>query len=136
LHNTWISAYRKHQRRPVEVAVDCVTARQSTRYVATAGLRSAEVEVLEALRDSEIQAALQSLPEGSRMAIYYADVEDFSYAQIAEIMGIPKGTVMSRLHRGRRRLRELLFELATKRGALTLGGGAFQLCAGGWRALR
>jgi RNA polymerase sigma-70 factor (ECF subfamily) len=120
LHNTWINAYRKRQRRPVEVAVDSITARQSTRYAdaASTGLRSAEVEVLEALPDSEIQAALLSLPEESRMAIYYADVEDFSYAQIADIMGTSKGTVTSRLHRGRTRLRELLFGLATERGVL------------------
>jgi RNA polymerase sigma-70 factor (ECF subfamily) len=114
LHHTWINAYRKRQRRPVGVAVDCITARQSTRYAATAasGLRSAEVEVLEALPDSEIQAALLSLPEEFRMAIYYADVEDFSYAQIADIMGTSKGTVTSRLNRGRTRLRELLFNTA------------------------
>src|SRR5262249_2608278 len=110
----------KRQRGPLEVGFDYITARPSTRYTATAatGLRSPEVKVLEALPDSEIQAALMSLPEGSRMAIYYADVEDFSYAQIADIMGIPKGTVMSRLHRGRTRLRELLYGLATERGVL------------------
>jgi RNA polymerase sigma-70 factor, ECF subfamily len=118
LHNTWINSYRKHQRRPVEVAVDYLNERQSARYAASAatGLRSAEVEVLEALPDYQIQAALQSLPEEFRMAIYYADVEGFAYAQIADIMGIPKGTVMSRLHRGRTRLRKLLLGLATERG--------------------
>jgi RNA polymerase sigma-70 factor, ECF subfamily len=120
LHNTWINAYRKQQRRPAQVWMDDVTDRYAARYAATAatGLRSAEVEVLEALPDVEIQAALLSLPEGSRMAIYYADVEGFSYGQIADIMGIAKGTVMSRLHRGRTRLRELLFGLATERGVL------------------
>lgn len=120
LHNTWITAYRKHQRRPVEVAVDYVTGCQSTGYAATAptGLRSAEVEVLEALPDVEIQRALMSLPEETRMAIYYADVEGFSYAEIADIMDTPRGTVMSRLNRGRTRLRELLFALATEPGVL------------------
>lgn len=120
LHNTWINAYRKRQRRPVEVAVDYLTERQSSRYAASAatGLRSAEVEVLEALPDYQIQAALHSLPEEFRMAVYYADVEGFSYLQIADIMGIPKGTVMSRLHRGRTRLRELLLGLATERGVV------------------
>ena len=120
LHNTWITAYRKHQRRPQEVAVDYVTGYQSNRYAAMAstGLRSAEVEVLEALPDVEIQRALMSLPEETRMAIYYADVEGFSYAEIADIMDIARGTVMSRLHRGRTRLHELLFTLATERGVL------------------
>jgi RNA polymerase sigma-70 factor (ECF subfamily) len=120
LHNTWITAYRKHQRRPVEVAVDYVTGCQSTRYAAPAstGLRSAEVEVLEALPDVEIQRALMSLPEETRMAIYYADVEGFSYAEIADIMDTPRGTVMSRLNRGRTRLRELLFAIATEPGVL------------------
>jgi RNA polymerase sigma-70 factor (ECF subfamily) len=120
LHNTWINAYRKRQRRPVEVWMDDVTDRHAARYAATApsGLRSAEVEVLEALPDVEIQAALQSLPEEFRMAIYYADVEAFSYAEIADIMSIPKGTVVSRLHRGRTRLRELLLGLATECGVL------------------
>ncbi|HEY2041206.1 MAG TPA: sigma factor-like helix-turn-helix DNA-binding protein [Jatrophihabitans sp.] len=66
----------------------------------------------------EIQRALMSLAEEFRMAIYYADVEGYTYAEIAEIMDIPRGTVMSRLHRGRTRLRELLLALATERGAL------------------
>jgi RNA polymerase sigma-70 factor, ECF subfamily len=110
LRNTWINAYRKQQRQPVEVAIDNLTDRQSTRYAATApmGLRSAEVEALEALPDLEIRAALLSLPEQIRIAVYYADVEDRSYAEIAEMMGTPQGTVTSRLHRGRRQLRELL----------------------------
>jgi RNA polymerase sigma-70 factor, ECF subfamily len=118
LHNTWINAYRKQHRRPVEVAVEYIPEPRSACYAAnaTSGLRSAEIEVLEALPDLDIQAALLSLPEEFRMAIYYADVEGFSYAEIADIMGIPKGTVMSRLHRGRTRLRELLLGLATERG--------------------
>lgn len=120
LHNTWIDAYRKQQRRPREVWLDDVTDRHAALYAAAAptGLRSAEVEVLEALPDKDIQAALLSLPEMYRMAIYYADVEDFSYAEIADIMGIPKRTVMTRLHRGRTQLREALSTLATERGAL------------------
>jgi RNA polymerase sigma-70 factor, ECF subfamily len=120
LHNTWINAYRKQQRRPVEVAFDYITEPRLARYAATAanGLRSAEVETLEALPDYQIQAALLSLPEEFRMAIYYADVEGFSYAQIADIMGTPKGTVMSRLHRGRTQLRQSLCTLATQRKLL------------------
>jgi RNA polymerase sigma-70 factor (ECF subfamily) len=110
LHNTWINTYRRQQRRPIEVAVDNLTDRPSTQCEATApmGLRSAEVEALEALPDLEIRAAMLSLPEQIRMAVYYADVADLSYAEIAELMGTPQGTVTSRLHRGRRRLRELL----------------------------
>ena len=120
LHHTWITTYRKHQHLPVEVAVDYVAGCQTTRYAATAptGLGSAEVEVLEALPAVDIQGALMSLPEEFRMAIHYADVEGFSYAEIADIMDIPRGTVMSRLHRGRTRLRELLFALATEPGVL------------------
>jgi RNA polymerase sigma-70 factor, ECF subfamily len=120
LHNTWIDAYRKQQRRPVEVAIDQVSDHQSARYAANTpvGLGSAEIEVLEALPDLEIQAALLSLPEAFRMAVHYADVEGFSYAEIAAIMGTSKGTVMSRLHRGRTQLRELLFVLATERSVL------------------
>jgi RNA polymerase sigma-70 factor (ECF subfamily) len=117
LHNTWINAYRKPRRRPAEAWVDDVRDRHAARHAETAprGLRLAEVDVLEALPNVEIQAALQSLPEEFRMAIYYADVEGFSYAEIAEIMGIAKGSLASRLHRGRARLRELLCALATER---------------------
>jgi RNA polymerase sigma-70 factor, ECF subfamily len=118
LHNKWINAYRKHQRQPAQVWMDEFTDRHAARYAATAptGLRSAEVEVLEALPDLEIQSALLSLPEEFRMAIYYADVEGFSYAEIADIMNCPMGTVVSRLHRGRTRLRELLITVATLTG--------------------
>jgi len=120
LHNNWINAYRKHQRQPAQVWMDDVTDRYAARYAVTAptGLRSAEVEVLEALPDLEIQAALLSLPEEFRMVIYYADVEGFSHAQIADIMNCPKGTVVSLLHRGRIRLPELLTTLAAQRGFL------------------
>jgi RNA polymerase sigma-70 factor (ECF subfamily) len=109
LHNNWITNYRRQQRRPIEVAIENLTDRQSTRATAAAtGFRSAEVEALEALPDLEIRAALLSLSEQIRTVVYYADVEDLSYAQIAELMGTPQGTVTSRLHRGRRQLRELL----------------------------
>jgi RNA polymerase sigma-70 factor (ECF subfamily) len=83
------------------------------------GLRSAEDEALETLPDTEIKAAMKALPEQFRMVVYYADVEDLKYTQIADIMHIPTGTVMSRLHRGRRQLRSLLGDVDEHTSATT-----------------
>jgi len=123
LTNTFINSYRKRQREPQQAMTEEVEDWQIARAEShtSSGLKSAEAEALERLPDSDVKEALQRIPDDFRMAVYLADVEGFAYKEIAEIMGTPVGTVMSRLHRGRRMLREMLTDYARDRGLAAAG---------------
>jgi RNA polymerase sigma-70 factor (ECF subfamily) len=120
LTNTFINTYRSKQRRPDETELDEVEdlylyRRLGGLEAAQAG-RSAEDELMDWFTDSEVKDAIEALPEQFRLAVLLADVEGFSYKEIAEILDIPIGTVMSRLHRGRKALQKALYEFALDRG--------------------
>jgi RNA polymerase sigma-70 factor (ECF subfamily) len=123
LTNTYINLYRKRQREPRQSSADELADWQiaQTQAYVTGELKSAEAEALERITDDAVIDALAQVPEDFRLAVYLADVEGFSYKEIAEIMDTPVGTVMSRLHRGRKILRDLLSEYAVEQGYLPGG---------------
>jgi len=120
LTNTYINAYRAKKRRPEESDIDDLENFYLYRRLgglegAAAG-RSAEDEVLDRFTETEVKDAIEALPEQFRMAVLLSDVEGFSYKEIAAILDVPIGTVMSRLHRGRRALQKRLYEFGRQRG--------------------
>ncbi|MBF0581258.1 sigma-70 family RNA polymerase sigma factor [Corynebacterium sp. ED61] len=121
LTNAYINNYRKAQRRPAESSGEDLTDWQMAETAShhSTGLESAEVEALKNIPDTRIQDALMGLAEDYRMVVYYADVEGLPYKDIAEIMDTPIGTVMSRLHRGRKQLRAKLKDVAAEHGIAT-----------------
>jgi RNA polymerase sigma-70 factor (ECF subfamily) len=118
LTNSFINTYRKRQRQPqvVDGPDDIDEWFLFDRLGSRSVERSAEEDVLERIPDTDVKAALESIPENFRMAVLLADVEGFSYKEIAEIMEVPIGTVMSRLHRGRKALEKALYAVAKERG--------------------
>ncbi len=120
LTNTFINSYRSKKRRPEQTELDEVEDLYLYRRLggleAAAASRSAEDEVMDLFTDTDVKAAIEALPDSFRMAVLLADVEGFSYKEIAEILDIPIGTVMSRLHRGRKALQKALFDFGTQRG--------------------
>jgi RNA polymerase sigma-70 factor (ECF subfamily) len=125
LTNTFINRYRAKKRRPEETDFDDVEdfylyRRMGGLEEARAG-RSAEDELMDLFPEQEVKEAVESLPENFRLAVLLADVEGFSYKEIAEILDIPIGTVMSRLHRGRKALQKRLYDFAAERGLAPKG---------------
>jgi len=119
LTNTFINNYRKKQRQPVIVLEENIPDWYLyDRLDNSSGgeTASAEAQVIERMPDEDVQAALEALPENFRMAVWLADVEGFAYKEIAEILDIPIGTVMSRLHRGRKSLEKMLWDKVRERG--------------------
>jgi RNA polymerase sigma-70 factor, ECF subfamily len=126
LNHTWINTHRKAMRRPTEWLAGDVSDSVLSAAVPQSATRhlSAEAEALASMGcDDEVRRALQQLPQGQRMAVYYADVEGFRYKEIAEILDAPLGSVMSRVHRGRRNLRRLLMDYAVSHGYIRAEDG-------------
>jgi RNA polymerase sigma-70 factor, ECF subfamily len=120
LTNTYINSYRARQRRPEETELDSLEDFYLYRRIGgieqALAARSAEDELMDLFTDDEVKQALEDLPENFRLAVLLADVEGFSYKEIAEMLEIPIGTVMSRLHRGRKSMQKALFDFAEGRG--------------------
>ncbi|CAN5859031.1 RNA polymerase sigma factor SigR [soil metagenome] len=125
LTNTYINKYRKAQRRPDETDLgeveDLYLYRRIGAEDSAEMSRSAEDTLLEGLVESDIKEAIEALPENFRLPVLLADLEGFSYKEIAEILDVPIGTVMSRLHRGRKQLQRTLWEYASRRGLVPKG---------------
>jgi len=122
LTNTYINTYRAKKRRPDETELDEVEdlylyRRLGGLEAANRG-RSAEDELMDTFTETEVKLAIEALPEQFRLAVILADVEGFSYKEIAKILDVPIGTVMSRLHRGRKNLQKQLYSFASDRGLL------------------
>jgi RNA polymerase sigma-70 factor (ECF subfamily) len=122
LTNTYINKYRKDSRRPSEVDLgtveDMYLYRRLGSEESAEAARTTEDRVLDGMVESEVKQAVEELPESFRMPVLLADLEGFSYKEIAEILDIPIGTVMSRLHRGRKAMQKRLWEFAKQRGLL------------------
>ena len=120
LTNTFINTYRAKQRRPVDTDLDDVEDLYMYKRIGAlqSASRSAEDQMFDLFTDDEVKGALEALPDSFRVPVLLADVEDFSYKEIAEMLDIPIGTVMSRLHRGRKAMQKALVDFATERGLL------------------
>jgi RNA polymerase sigma-70 factor (ECF subfamily) len=119
LTNAYINTYRKKQREPQKVSQDEIQDFDLYRELKDHDPQlsvTPETLVLDRLVDGDILQAIEELPEQFRLAVILSDVEDFSYAEMAEIMDVPLGTVMSRLHRGRKALQKRLWDVARERG--------------------